>query len=144
MSEPNRISDRDPSTAGVDDDVQRGERLDADKLPEAFPDRPVAAFEHGTTEQEMREGESHDDRLAREQPDTPMTGPVGTTTTPLADDADADGLDREKDLVAERPVAEPHVDDSGQPTPPVAAEEQAVRVEDQDVPGATDHRVIRP
>ena len=129
MSDTDRISDLDPSTAGLDSTEQSGERLDADKLPTELPDRPVAAFEHGTTEREMQEGESLDDRLSREVPD--VEPPLGETApTPLADDADEDGRDREKDLVAEMPLEEPGVDDSGQPDPGPTAEEAAVRIEE--------------
>lgn len=130
-----------------DHDDQPGERLDADKVPAEMPQKPIAAFAHGTTEAEQREGESLDGKLARERPDEPVErGPVETTaSTPLADDADATtGIDNEKDLVAERPLAEPHADDSGHPDPGVPAEEQAVRVEDaDDVPGAVDHQAVR-
>lgn len=129
MSDTDRISDLDPSTAGLDDAEQSGERLDADKLPAELPDRPIAAFEHGTTEREMQEGESLDDRLAREVPD--VEPPLAATApTPLADDADEDGRDREKDLVAEMPLEEPGIDDSGQPDVGTPAEEAAVRIEE--------------
>ena len=128
-------------------DDQSGERLDADKLPAEMPQKPVASFAHGTTEAEQREGESLDGKLARERPDQPVErGPAeGTTSTSLADDADTPtGIDNEKDLVAERPLTEPHVDDSGQPDAGVPAEEQAVRVDDaDDVPGAVDHHAVR-
>ncbi|WP_370327960.1 hypothetical protein [Euzebya sp.] len=143
------MSDFDPTVTDdvVDDTDQPGERLDADKVPTEFPDRPTASFEHGTTAREMAEGESLDDRLSRELPDdagAARTPAEDTPAVPLQDDADDDGLDREKDLVAESPVAEPHVDDTGQPTAPVAAEEAAIRPEaTDDVPGTTEHEVIR-
>lgn len=135
------MSDHEPVTGDRDDD-QPGERLDADKLPEEFPQRPVAAFEHGTTETEMAEGESLDGRLSRERSDDPATQTAlgDTTATPLIDDADDSGHDREKDMVADMPLAEPDVDDSGQPEPPVSAEDAAVRI-DAEAPGAVDHAV---
>lgn len=120
---------------------QPGERLDADKLPEQLPDKPVAAFEHGTTVREQREGESLESRLAREHPDTAPT----PDTTPLQADGPGTGaIDAEKDLVAERPLSEPHHDDSGQPATDVPAEQAAIRVEDaDDVPGAVDRQPVR-
>lgn len=134
-------------TARAHDD-QPGENLDADKVPEEFPDRPTASLSHGTTVAEQREGESLDGRLAREEPEVGSgVAPVDaddTTATPLQADLDEEGRDREKDLVSERPVAEPHVDDSGHPHVDAPAEEQAVRVvEDGDVPGAVEHRAVR-
>ncbi len=42
--------------------------LDAGYIPN---DRPIAIDDFGTTAEEMAEGESLDDRLAREQPDVP-------------------------------------------------------------------------
>jgi hypothetical protein len=80
----------------------------------------------------MAEGESLDGRLAREEPDVTasQTALADTTATPLLDDADDDGRDREKDLVGDLALAEPHHDDSGQPTTPRSAEEAAVRIEE--------------
>lgn len=121
---------------------QPAENTDADKLPDEFPERPRGAFQHGTTVDEQRRGESLDQRLAQEHPDTRMPdGGLSTTTTPLVDDADPDGRDTQKDLVSERPLTEPHVDDSGQPSVDAPAEQQAVRAVDaDDVPGAVDRR----
>lgn len=126
-------------------DQQPGERLDADKLPEEFPDRPLSSLDHGTTEREMEEGQSLDQRLARETPDADVGTPLDTTaSTPLIDDADDQGKDSEKDLVADQSLTEP-VDDSGQPDVPTSAENQAMHVVDKDdVPGAVDHRAVRP
>lgn len=133
--------DHEPLT-GAADDQQTGERLDADKMPEELPDRPLHAFEHGTTEREMAEGESLDGRLSREVPDVTasQTALADTEPTPLLDDADEDGRDREKDLVGDLALAEPHRDDTGQPNPPVSAEEAAIRI-DEEAPGAVDHEV---
>ena len=122
---------------------QPGENTDADKVPSEFPQRPQGAFEHGTTVREQREGESLEDRLAREHPDTaPIPDP---TATPLeADGPGGGGIDEEKDLVAERPLTEPHLDDSAHPDAGTPAEEAAVRMEDSDdVPGAVDRRPVR-
>lgn len=143
------MSDPDPTlqqphqpTTGEADDQQPGERLDAAKVPEELPQKPVASFEHGTTEREMAEGEPLGAKLAREVPDEPTTTTAaeGTTATPIVDDADDDGRDREKELVGDMPVGEPHLDDTGQPTPPPSAEEAAVRI-DRDAPGAVSHDV---
>jgi hypothetical protein len=43
--------------------------LDAGYVP---PDRPYGADDPGVTPAGMRDGESHDERLARERPDTPV------------------------------------------------------------------------
>lgn len=126
---------------GADTD-QPGERLDADKVPEDMPERPHGAFEHGTTVTEQQQGESLEDRLAREHPDT--APPPEPTATPLADDSDDGIIDKEKDLVSERPVAEPHADDSGHPSPDAPAEQAAVRIEEGEAPGAVDRVPIRP
>ncbi len=142
------MSDHEPTITDSVDPDQPGEALDADKLPEEFPQRPIASLDHGTTEREMAEGESLDQRLGRELPDVGEGGtqPLeSTTVTPMLDDADPDGLDTQKDLVADTAIAEPHIDDSGQPRTPTPAETAAVRVEDVDqVPGAVDHPVTRP
>ncbi|CAN5324765.1 hypothetical protein BH23ACT9_BH23ACT9_07670 [soil metagenome] len=126
------------------EDEQSAERLDADKLPDEFPDRPQSAFEHGTTAREMREGEPLEDRLRRELPDLghEVNAPPVATGGPLLDDADEDGGDRERDLVAEQPLHEA-IDDSGQPHVPMAAEEAALSVEEQP-PGAVDRMPVRP
>ncbi len=140
------MSDHEPTVTDSVDPEQSGERLDSDKLPEEFPQRPVASFEHGTTEREMAEGESLDGRLGRERPDVGEGGrsEPSTTATPVLDDADPDGRDAEKDLVADTAISEPHVDDSGHPTTPTDAETAALRVEDaDDVPGAVDHPPVR-
>jgi hypothetical protein len=99
-------------------------------------------MEHGTTAAEMAEGESLDGRLSRERPDdpAPQTALGETPATPLLDDADEDGADREKDMVGDMAIAEPHHDDSGHPEPPASAEEAAVRIE-RSAPGAVDHEV---
>lgn len=141
------MNDHEPTVTDSVDPDQSGERLDADKLPEEYPDRPLTALDHGTTEAEMAQGQSLDERLARETPDVDQTGGAhldSTTSTPLLDDAEDGVRDREKDLVAEASIVEPHTDDSGQPTTPVSAEEEAVRVESpDDVPGAVDHDEVR-
>lgn len=51
---------------GVDESMTAGEILDREHSP---LERPVAVDEFGTTANEQREGESLDDRLARELPD---------------------------------------------------------------------------
>jgi ribosomal-protein-alanine N-acetyltransferase len=138
------MSDHEPTvTDAVDDVDQPGERLDADKLPEEFPDRPLHVFDHGTTEREMAHRESLDGRLAREEPDVAdRPGPDedgddvvgdegggGTAATALLDDADEDGEDRQRDLTGELSRPDAHDDDSGRPRVPVSAEESAMRIE---------------
>ncbi|MCO1655795.1 DUF5709 domain-containing protein [Pseudonocardia humida] len=49
-----------------------GDPLDAGYVP---PDRPYAATEHGVTGQEMADGESMDQRLAREMPEEESADP---------------------------------------------------------------------
>ena len=142
----------DPTTDGVIDVEQQGETLDADRLPDQYPDKPTAAFEHGTTEREMREGESLEDRLEREHPDVGTRAPApgeplavdeDTTATPLMDDAEDGIMDTEGTSVSERPLTEPQLDDSGEPVVDAPAEQAAVRVEDRDdAPGAVDRRPV--
>lgn len=136
--------DHEPTvTDVVDDENQPGEGLDAEKLPEEFPQRPMASFDYGTTEEEMAHDEPLNERLLRERPDFGESAEPQETPPPtlLLDDAGADGYDDVKDLVAETPLVEPELeDDSGRPEVPPSAEEAAMRVEDnQDVPGAVDH-----
>lgn len=142
MNEP----EHQPTVADAVDDVdQPGEALDAEKVPEEFPERPVASLDYGTTEEEMAHDEPLDKRLAREQPDfgEVVDHDATTTATPLLDDADDQGYDEEKDLVADTALTEPEIEDSAHPDAPPSAEEAAVRVEESDdVPGAVDHEVV--
>jgi hypothetical protein len=136
--------DHEPTvTNAVDDADQPGEGLDAEKLPDEFPDRPMASFDYGTTEEEMAHDEPLNERLLRELPDFGESAEPGEQPPPtqLLDDAGVDGHDNVKDLVAEAPLVEPEQqDDSGRPDVPPSAEEAAMRVEDtDDVPGAVDH-----
>jgi len=77
-----------------------------------------------TTLAEQREGDTIDERNRREQPQRVRPD----TSVDLVDDEDLDGVDREKDLVAD-------TDSSGGP---VAPEQAAMHVRD-DAPGVVDH-----
>ncbi len=121
------MSDHEPTVTDATDADQPGEALDAEKLPDEIPQKPQASLDHGTTEAEMESGEPLDSKLAREVPDD-GAGPDDTTSTPIMDDADESGRDEEKYLVAELPVGEPHVDDSGRPDAPAPAEQSAIHV----------------
>jgi hypothetical protein len=59
-----------------------GQPLDAGYVP---PDRPYALEEHGVTGQEMADGESMDDRLAREVPDDQPADPERAGRITVAD-----------------------------------------------------------
>jgi hypothetical protein len=136
---------------GADHDGQQpGERTDGELVPEEYPEQPIASLDFGTTVAEMREGESLEDRLAREVPDVGTEG-FGADVdddeqgTPLLDDADELGVDGEQMLTADRSEDEPHGTDSGHPMPPVSAEEAAVTVVDEDhIPGAVDRPPVDP
>ena len=122
------MSDHEPTVRDTSD--QPGEALDAAKLPEQMPDKPQAALDHGTTAQEMAEGEPLDQKLTREIPDVGEGGgpEPQTTSTPILSDADEDGSDTTKDLVGELPLEEPNIDDSGRPKAPRPAEEASIHV----------------
>lgn len=127
-----------------DDADQDGEALDAELLPEEFPDdRPLASREYGTTEAEQSRREPLDGRLRREEPDfgAGADGPIADDDGDEDDDSpdllsqlDDDGRDREKDLVGQRAGGERHPDDSGQPRSPRSAEEDAIHVVDEPEP----------
>jgi hypothetical protein len=72
---------------------------DEDVLDEGYspPERPRAVEDTGTTAEEQEEGESLDQRLARERPDTPLL-------------ADGDGLGDESDTDGE--LLDPEVGDA--------------------------------
>ncbi|WP_370327958.1 hypothetical protein [Euzebya sp.] len=107
--------------------------LDADLLPEEFPDdRPLAAREYGITEAEQARRESLDRRLRREEPEDLPVGARDDDESPdLLSDGDDDGHDLVKDLTALRARWDADRDDSGQPRSPRSAEEDAVHVVDE-------------
>lgn len=118
--------------------------LDADMLPEEFPDdRPLASRDYGTTEAEQARRESLDRRLRREEPDQVAGLDDDINTSDDSDDADdespelmgvedEDGGDTVKELATVRGMPDRHTDDSGQPRSPRSAEEDAVHVVDRD------------
>lgn len=68
--------ERDPAALNSAEDLDE-DRIDADPLEEGMdpPERWAQADEFGNTEREMREGEDHEHRLAREQPDIALDSP---------------------------------------------------------------------
>ena len=96
--------------------------------PEEMPlpgDRPLGVDEYGTTTTERREGEPHDLRLSREEPDLDADSYAGGEPGRAGRLVDPDGgmgVDTEKDLIAE---------DVGPDVGGYTAEEQAMRVEDE-------------
>lgn len=136
------MADHEPTIR--DDGDQDGEALDAELLPEEFPeDRPLASREYGTTEAEQARREPLDGRLRREEPDF---GVGEDDFDDLADDRDEtdaddapdllsqldeDGKDLVKEMTAERGRQGDH-DDSGQPRSPRSAEEAAIHLVDEE------------
>jgi hypothetical protein len=115
----------------------------------ATPERWSAGMRYGTTAGEQQAGESLDDLLAEEEPDTPYdvddAGPEDTAGDPDLADEDVDGLllDEGPDPRAGRLVAEDegaHADteadlvaqDAGIDGGAATAEEAAVHVVDED------------
>jgi [ribosomal protein S5]-alanine N-acetyltransferase len=138
------MADHEPT---IHDDVdQLSEALDADKLPEEFPDRPLASREYGTTESEQARREPLDGRLRREVPDVTADeddARPGRGRDDRAEDGDGpellsqvdeSGRDVVSEMVAESGRREGSDDDSGQPRSPRSAEEDAIRVVDEDGP----------
>lgn len=131
---------------------QPGEELDENLTGDYPPDRPTAVFDEGVTGVEQLGGESvaeRDDRLEPEVWDQPEDSSSGAPI--LEGDADVGVVDDEKDLVA------PPVDlvdtgslsedddftgdettrDYGTERVPRSAEDDAVHVVEDDVPGGT-------
>jgi ribosomal-protein-alanine N-acetyltransferase len=144
LHEPTIADDRDDdgSVAGGGGNARA---LDADVLPEEFPDdRPLAAREYGVTEAEQARREGLDGRLRREEPDlvpdllpdrasdVDLDDDVDDESPELLDDLDEEGGDTVKDLAALRAMPDRHDDDSGQPWSPRSAEEDAIHVVDED------------
>lgn len=138
------MADHEPTIR--DDGEQDGEALDAELLPDEFPDdRPLVSRDYGTTEAEQARREPLDRRLRREEPD-PGSLPSsdddgadgdrvgrGDDGPDLLSQLDEDGRDMVKELVAERGQSgDGRDDDTGQPRLPRSAEEDAVHVVDED------------
>ena len=107
-----------PAPTDVDDDD--GEALEA---MISGMEGYVGADEH-TTMVEQHDGDTIDERNRREQPQRVRSD----SSVDLVDGGDGDGVDREKDLVAEQ-------DSADGPVPP---ELSAMHVRD-DAPGVVDH-----
>lgn len=118
------------------DPDQPAEALDAAKVPDEFPERPLGAGRHGTTVDEQREGQDLDGRLTEERPDGRYAD--DERGLDLLSDYDDAGIDAEPELASSR--GEYDDDDSGEPQPPPSAEVAAMHIVD-DAPGATDHEV---
>jgi hypothetical protein len=115
-----RDSDIDP-TDGLPIDGDEGEAIE-DMI--SAMDRYVGADEH-TTAAEQVEGDTIDERTRREQ----MQRQRPDSSVDLVDEEGDDGVDREKDLVAEG---------EERPEGPVAPEQAAIHVRDEP-PGAVNH-----
>ena len=119
----------------VNDPDQDGEALDADLLPEEFPDdRPLASRAFGTTEAEQARGESLSRKLRREEPDLSADDgdkPDDDDSPDImaGDDEDADPTNS---MTSIRGRSDRHGDDSGQPRGTRSAEEDAVHLVDGD------------
>ncbi len=64
-------ADLDTEGVPADDRTSQFGEVPDPEVPAAPTDEPVGATAHGTTAEEQRTGESHDARLAQEQPDEP-------------------------------------------------------------------------
>jgi hypothetical protein len=115
-----RDSEIDP-TDGLPIDGDEGEAIE-DMI--SAMDRYVGADEH-TTAAEQVEGDTIDERTRREQ----MQRQRPDSSVDLVDEEGDDGVDREKDLVAEG---------EERPEGPVAPEQAAIHVRDEP-PGAVNH-----
>lgn len=97
--------------------------LDAGYVP---PDRPFAVDDRATTAAGQRDGDSLDERLAREEPDLAGEGPADTAdprSGRLVADEEGAGPDTEADLVGH---------DVGIDGGAASAEEAAVHEQDED------------
>jgi len=108
-------------TGGPSNDADEGETIE-DMI--SAMDRYVGADDH-TTVAEQAEGDTIDERTRREQPQRERPD----SSVDLVDGEGGDGVDREKDLVA---------DGEERPEGPVAPEQAAIHVRD-DPPGVVNH-----
>jgi len=131
------MSDHRPTI--VNDPDQDGESLDADLLPEEFPDdRPLASRAYGTTEAEQARGESLSRKLRREVPEVSpddADGDAGRDSDDGCDDimsVDDDAADPTNSMTSIRGRGDRHDDDSGQPRGTRSAELDAMHLVDRD------------
>lgn len=158
MAEPSDQPEQDPTAYSTEDEDQLQpedtlvDRGVDDVLDEGYspPERPRAVDDHGTTPREQREGETLEDRLAREVPDpatangapdhesglgAPRAGGDDTDSIPVEDDfvGGEVGGDRAGRLVSEDEGVGPDeesellADDVGIDGAGASAEEAAVR-----------------
>lgn len=123
----------------VNDPDQDGEALDADLLPEEFPDdRPLASRAFGTTEAEQARGESLSHKLRREEPEVSADGQGNDKDDDNSDDSpdilsgDDEDADPTNSMTSIRGRSDRHDDDSGQPRGFRSAEEDAIHLVDRD------------
>lgn len=128
------MSDHRPTI--INDPDQDGESLDADLLPEEFPDdRPLASRAYGTTEAEQARGESLSRKLRREVPELSSDGDTDADDDDGCDDiisSDDEDADPTNSMVSIRGRTDRHDDDSGQPRGPRSAELDAMHLVDRD------------
>ncbi|CAN5324691.1 hypothetical protein BH23ACT9_BH23ACT9_07660 [soil metagenome] len=135
----------------IRDDVdQRGEALDAELLPEEFPDdRPLVSRDYGTTEAEQGRREPLDRRLRRDEPDVMVSddadrwsesdgsesgGEDDYESPDLLSQAEEDGTDLVREMTTLRSRRDRRADDWEQPRSPRSAEEDAIHLVDEDRP----------
>lgn len=153
------MSEHDPTI--TDDPDQHAEALDDDKLPEEFPDRPVASLDYGVTEAEQAHGEPLDSKLSREEPDISLddddddessddddttddseNDDFGDDAPALLGDLDAEGNDDEPAMVGRAEEVDRDTLDAGERRGRTA-EEAAMHIIDDEPEGATDRRSVR-
>jgi hypothetical protein len=116
MTDRSHLEGDGPSPNTSDDDAQEEMEEEIENM-----DRPLGAEDH-TTASEQREGDTIDERLARELPDRGGRRPPESSTV-----AEEDIPDDESELIGEAAEVEG-----------TAPEEAAMHVRDR-APGATDH-----
>jgi hypothetical protein len=116
MDDRDHLEGDGPSPNSSDDDMSEEMEEEIEEM-----DRPVGVDDH-TTASEQREGDSLDERVAREVPDRGGRRPTESTTI-----AEEDAPDDEAELVGE-----------GAEVEGTAPEEAAMHVRDR-APGVTDH-----
>lgn len=65
-------ADLDEQGIPADDRTAMGSEVPDPEIPAAPTDEPVGLTAHGVTEREQATGESHEQKLAREEPDEPV------------------------------------------------------------------------
>lgn len=144
--QPTGTNEEQEDAAPLDMQDAVGERTYDDTLDEGYspPERPLGVTKHGTTAAEQHEGESHDQRLAQEQPEESVPDGDGAGDLPGGDGEPLDpeaGRERAGRLVAPDEGAHPDTtketvaDDVGIDGGAAGAEEAAMHVvEDDDLP----------